>query len=388
MGKCIILGDNYYNTYGILRSLGEVGIKPIYINVCQTESWVAKTKYYSYYHQVSSYEDGIEYIINNYSTDNNKSLIITTSDKGINCIDKYKYRLADKFVYPHVSDKFSIEQLLNKHTQCILAQKTGFKIPNCLTVSPGQHIEDYKTRISYPCHLKPLDSLNGMKQDMIICHSFDDLQNSINGLLKKKLSVVIQDYIDKEYEIVVLGCALASGEIVVPGTIIKTKEWPYRGVTSTTIMKRGLINVSIENIKRFIALLGYYGIFSMEFAVKNNCAYFLEINLRSDANNYTSTAAGVNIPQLLYFDSLGYDTSNLQKNITKEIKSQVEFVDFDWMKHNTTLCLKWLWDTLTADSYMIFNKQDTLPFKYVTRKPFQYRFLYILYKVINLFKKV
>lgn len=386
--KCIIFGDNYYNTYGILRSLGEVGIRPIYINVCQTESWVAKSKYYSEYHQVNTYEEGIEFIINNYSSDINKPLIITTSDKGINCLDKYRDKLADNFTFPHVNYKYSVEQLLNKNTQCIIAQRAGLKTPGCVSISPGQQIDEFKNNISYPCHIKPIDSLNGMKQDMTICHSFDELKRSLKEYNDRKLSVVIQDYIEKDYEIVLLGCVLTTGEIIVPGTIIKTREWPYRGVTSTTIMKKNLIDVNIENIRNFMSDIGYYGIFSLEFAVKDNCAYFLEANFRSDANNYTATAAGVNIPQLIYLNSIGLNTSDIPKTISSEIKSQVEFVDYDWMQHNMTYCFKWFWDTFTAASYMIYNKRDIQPFKYVTRKPFQYRCLYMLYRTLNLFKKI
>lgn len=386
--SCIIFGDNYYNTYGILRSLGEVGIIPIFINVCQLESWVAKTNYYSEYHQVDTYEEGIDYIINNYSSDTNKPLIITTSDKGINCLDKHKEKLAGYFTFPHVNNKYSVEQLLNKNTQCDIAQRAGFKTPGCISISPGEPIEEYTTQINYPCHLKPLDSLNGMKQDMIICHSLDELQKSLNNFKDIGLSVAIQDYIDKDYEIVILGCVLSSGEIIVPGTIIKTREWPYRGVTSTTIMKKRLNNVDIVNIKSFMSDIGYYGIFSLEFAVKDNCAFFLEANFRSDANNYTATAAGVNIPQLVYLDSMGLNTSIIPKTITHEIKTQVEFVDYDWMQHNLAYCFKWIWDTYTASSYMIFNKKDIQPFKYVTRKPFQYRCLYILYRILNIFKKI
>lgn len=386
--NCIIFGDDFYNTYGILRSLGEVDIKPIYINVCQKESWVAKSNYYSEYHQVKSYEEGINYIIEKYSSNTNKPLINTTSDKGINCLDKYKHLLSDHFTFPHINSKYTIEQLLNKNTQCIIAQRAGFIIPGCISISPGQSVDDYMSIINYPCHLKPLDSLNGLKQDMIICYSFEELKYSLKTFSEKKISVIIQDYINKDYEIVLMGCVLKSGELIVPGTIIKTREWPFRGVTSTTIMKKNLLNVDFEKIKRFMSEIGYYGIFSLEFAIKDKHAFFIEANFRSDANNYTATAAGVNIPHLIYMDSMGLNTSEMPKSISHEVKSQVEFVDYDWMQHHILYFFKWLWDTFSANNYMIFNKKDKKPFEYITRKPFQYKCLNLLYKTLNLFKNI
>lgn len=386
--KCIVLGDNYYNTYGVLRSLGEVGILPSFVNVCKSESWVAKTKYHSDYDQVETYQQGIELISQKFSFEKSKPIIICTSDSGICCLAKNQNVLYGKFHHQHIkSEKYNIVSLLNKQTQCDIAKASGFNVPNCVSISTDKIKEEDIQRINYPCHIKPLNSLNGMKQDMALCLNRIELESELNRLSGKGLSVVVQDYLEKDYEVVLCGCVLKSGEVVIPGSIIKTREWPYRGVTSATKMVKGLLGLDKRLIDKFINTIGFYGIFSMEFIVKDGKYYFLEANFRSDANNYTPTAGGVNIPHMWIRDACGEDTTIMPRTIVKEVHSQVEFVDFDYMKHHPSSLFRWVWDTFRANNYMIYNKQDKEPFRYITRQPFQYRCLSLMYDTLNLFKR-
>lgn len=115
-----------------------------------------------------------------------------------------------------------------------------------------------------------------MKQDMKICNNHKELENALDNLKGRVVQVEVQDYIEKEYEIVLMGCVLRSGGIVIPGTIYKTREWPIQGVTSATIMKSGIDGVDFNTIKNFIEQTGYYGIFSIEYAVKKGKHFSLK----------------------------------------------------------------------------------------------------------------
>lgn len=385
---CIVFGNDYYNTYGVLRSLGENGIFPIFINVCNQESWVSKSRYYSQYHQVSTYEEGLLIMTSCYSGRRNKPVVICTTDEAAQSVDSHLDTLLPDFVVPNAGKKAgAISKLLNKNEQFRHANEVGFTTPHSVTISPSDNIREEIANVSYPCHVKPTNSLNGEKQDMHICRSRNELERALCSLIGKCPKVEVQDYLEKDYEIVLMGCVLRTGEVVMPGAVIKTREWPYQGHTSYTIMKKGWLDMDKEPFLRFLKLTGFYGIFSMEFIVKDGVYYFLEANFRSDANNYTPTAGGVNLPLMWVLDACGNNTSSMPRTILREVRSQVEFVDFDYMKHHPSSFFRWTWDTLLADNYMIYNKRDKKPFRYITKQPLQYRCLSLMYDSLNLFKR-
>lgn len=254
---CIILGDNYYNTYGVLRSLGETGIRPVFINVCSFDSWVSKSRYISSYHQVSSYDEGIQIMMTHYGSEKTKPVVFCTSDAGICAVDKVSDSLSESFKIPHASkEQGRINKLINKNVMGGIARDAGMFVPRSVTITPADYSESKLECVEYPCHLKPSSSLYGAKQDMRICRNRNELIEALDELKTRDKQVEVQEYIDKEYEIVIMGCALKSGKVVLPGTIVKTREWPYRGVTSATKTIKGLDGLDHRSI-RFVWLLWY-----------------------------------------------------------------------------------------------------------------------------------
>lgn len=116
-------------------------------------------------------------------------------------------------------------------------------------------------------------------------------------------NIVIQEYIEKEIEFQLIGCSLNSGEtIIVPGVSIILRQ-PSN--TNTGFLKYVSLKEfqysGIENCKQFIKTIGYSGLFSMEFLRgKDGKDYFMEINMRNDGNAICVTAAGVNLPYMVF----------------------------------------------------------------------------------------
>ena len=55
--------------------------------------------------------------------------------------------------------------------------------------------------------------------------------------------------------------------------------------------------IQVDKVCEYINVLGYSGLFSVEFLLSNSGeAYFLEVNLRNDGNGYLPTYGGVNLP--------------------------------------------------------------------------------------------
>ena len=74
--KHICLVEDHYNPLGIVRSLGEEGIKPIVLLCGANNHLVEKSKYIGEIHYFNSVEDGYKYMIKNYGRSTFRSTIL------------------------------------------------------------------------------------------------------------------------------------------------------------------------------------------------------------------------------------------------------------------------------------------------------------------------
>lgn len=54
--------------------------------------------------------------------------------------------------------------------------------------------------------------------------------------------------------------------------------------------------VNVNHIEEYLERIDYYGLFSFEYGMNNNQAYFFEVNLRNDGTSHFFYQAGANIP--------------------------------------------------------------------------------------------
>ena len=67
----------------------------------------------------------------------------------------------------------------------------------------------------YPIIIKPEESRLGAKADLRICSTPEEFKREIVSLKHTKKAIV-QQYIDRNYEISILGCALSNGDVYIP----------------------------------------------------------------------------------------------------------------------------------------------------------------------------
>ena len=97
--RFIILGDGHFNTLGMIRSLGEVGLRPDVVLVGRSRTAVSVSKYIRHLHVAENIETGLEYIISTYSKEKEKPFLLTGSDKIIAVIDRNYNRLINRFYF-------------------------------------------------------------------------------------------------------------------------------------------------------------------------------------------------------------------------------------------------------------------------------------------------
>ncbi len=357
----IILGTSHYNDYGLIRSLSKASIPFVFIMKGKSDVFcLTKSKYLKDvpFYKVTSYEESYR-IIESYRSMRGRKFIISTNDSAAEFIDAHELELCDNFVTPmrggHIGKYF------NKIEQCKLAISCGLLVPKSIVYHNGDSLQT--NNLSYPLLTKPLESSMGSKSDIHICKTHNELKIAINGNSNCK-AFIIQEYIEKDYEINALGVRSEHG-IIWGGAIKKIRHYPSI-VGSATYAKFHSVqelNIDTKGVEHFLEHIGYYGLFSVEFLKKGNNNYFMEVNMRNDGLCYTSTCANRNLPALYIQPCLNYRIKEVtpiyMMNILQDFKAIIKSKKgvFGWLKQ-----------LFKTKCFLDFDSKDIKPFVYFILK--------------------
>lgn len=360
----IILGDGHFNTLGMVRSLGEVGIRPDVITVghCQM---VGSSKYIKNHHIADSIEDGLEYIITTYSQEGEKPFLLTGSDKIIAVIDRNYNRLIDKFYFFNAGEEGRINLLLSKKEQNLLAESCGFNVP----VFEEVRIGDKPSKVSYPLITKAVDStVENWKDQVFVCRNEKELCEAYSQL--KGNRILLQQFIDKKNETGFDALTVNGGEEAYLPLQLTYYNTTKTSFGSSIYFFEPKDEELCEKINELMRKTHYSGIFSIDLLIgKDESIYFLEINFRNSAWSYPSTCAGVNLPVLWAQSVLSKKLKVDDVKIKKLPYSAI--VDSEELSHalreGLGKTIKTLKRICVCDSRVIWNWKDQGPFWSVVR---------------------
>lgn len=294
MNKVIILGNDHTNSLGLVQSLGKSGFE-VYAFVWGAKTgFVASSKYATKVLGASSIQGCIDLMLQEFTENDHVIPIIACCDSAALALEKNKEKLADKFIYEY-STIHTLEYLFKKENQVRLAIESGFFVPKTWNLSDTKMIPE---DVVYPCLIKPLVSCEGAKTDIHVCRNEDELKKNLINL-KYTTKVLLQQYIERDYEISILGCGLKNGDCLIPAVENKLTLYPkYVGLECLANMQPLVDEQIISSIKNLIKAIGYVGVFSVEMmhCKHDDKFYFTEINLRNDGANSFVYKYGVNLP--------------------------------------------------------------------------------------------
>lgn len=366
--KAIVIGGDHYNTLGVVRSLGEEGIPVYLILVSEKESYVSKSKYITEIWQISKPgKEIIDILGSNFENEEYKPVIIPTSDSIMETIDNNLDTLKHKYILPNADNiEGKVTYLMNKKIMNEVAFESGLIIPESWEVELNNKEIIIPEETIYPCIVKPLSSIDGKKEDIVICKDELELRKSLLNLKQYYDRVLIQEYIDgpNSKMIEIIGCVTINGnEIIVPAIIEKTREYPLMaGSTSYALATRNSKYIDNESINTFIKNLNFNGIFDLEFKYANGKTYFIEINFRNGAPGYALTKAGINIPYIWYFDASEKTIGNMKKKINKDFNFMMETTDIRHVLNGDISFYSWIKDLIKTRALLFFNIRDIKPF--------------------------
>lgn len=357
MNKVIVIGGDHHNTLGVIRGLGERGVRSDLVLVTSSSmSFVEASKYVERWWKIDN--DGliVDLLLKEFRNEVERSVIICCSDSSSSIIDSNRNQLLSFFILPGAEEQGHITHLMNKKNMSNLAIKVGFKIPQTCY---GAEI-DCKPNVPLPCIIKPIVSARGSKTDINVCHKWQDVIDYVDAIGRN--NVQIQHFIDKDFEYQLIGCS-TKNEVIIPG--VSRILRPCKGSNTSFLHYMPLQDgfCDIEKCKEFVRRTGYHGLFSMEFLRdKNGCDYFMEINFRNDGNAICVTAAGVSLPYIWYLDCIGEDYSQEKSNKVESVYIMPDMAELKLLVTGQISLKEYISDLRKTNRFMEFDKKDKKPF--------------------------
>ena len=319
--KVIAIGADHYNTLWLVRSLGMAGFYPIAVIINNHHrSFVGASRYCKECYIINSNENAIKLLMTLQLE--NKAPIIASSDSVAEILDVNFDYLSSKYVLHNCEGKGGrISFWMDKARMLEAANKSGLTTPFSISLNLNKAIE--MDKIPFPCLIKPEVSAFATKNSFRVCNNQEDLCSSILTIKEECSEVVLQEYVQKDFEYLVYGVRTMEDEIILPGGLRKVHL--CNSLNNMGMMSYSYISSEIpkqlgdfDGIKTFLKNIDYHGVFSMEFMITKDKAFFLEINLRNDGTVYCTTQAGVNMPALWVASVYGLDSSDMSRTFKRD----------------------------------------------------------------------
>lgn len=357
----VLCNHDHYNHLGIVRTLGEAGIRPIVIAVHNDPPMATISKYTKKKHIVSSPEEAVKLILSEYAKSTaEKSFILTGDDVSVMALDSHYDELKDYFYFYNAGETGRIKHYMSKDLMCELAEKHGFNVAKTWKVKTGEIPED----IEYPIITKAMNSYGAEWKGIVsICHNEKELRRAFAKI--KSEYILLQKYIQKIDEQSYEGISIHKGKDIF--FIMQNNEVYHLpgNYAPFWISKNVDDKYFTERASKMIEEIGFEGIFEFEFMVgEDGKLYFLEVNLRNTVNGYATNVAGMsNI--LLWCDAMqnGRIPENCYKKIREGFTAIAECFDYDARVKKGIISKKeWLKQYKKADAKLYRGRNDFIPF--------------------------
>lgn len=216
--------------------------------------------------------------------------------------------------------------------------------------------------IPFPIIIKPTESHGRKEFKTKVVNNMESF-NRLYKILNPKNQYQIQQYIDKKYDVVIYGCRLPNGELVLAGHHT-LERWSDDGGGSYGHLSPEIPEyLNPEALKRFFDKIDYHGLFSAEYGYSANegKAYFYEVNLRNDGFCHLSFQAGANLPLLWVQSCLGLDKTASPK-MTKNIVGINEVYDVINVWRGNISWKKYKKDLKEAQAFHFYDPNDIQPY--------------------------
>lgn len=358
--RIIVWGSDNYNTLGVIRSLGGQGFDVTLLLNGHKIGLASASKYCDHVVEKSNLLGCVEYLTKNYPDEpcvTNRPLIIPGGDAVSVAMAKNYDVLNKKFYLMTTSDPKVLLKVTDKNEMGRVAKEAGFLIPK----SQKYKVGDTSFEVPFPVILKPVYSVGRKEFKTKVFRTKKDFIHFAK-YLNPNNRYIMQQFIEREHDIVVYGCRVPSGRTVLAGHHT-LERWSDDGGGSYGHLSPEVPQyLNPEAIAKFLEMIDYYGLFSAEYGYKDGKAYFYEINLRNDGFTHLTYQAGANLPLLWVSESMQLGLSVPEK-MTQNVVGINEIYDVINVFRGRISWKRYKSDKAEAKAFHFYDPNDIEPYK-------------------------
>ena len=362
--KIILIGGDHYNGLSLVRLFGKKGLHPYGIIVGENAStgFLKESKYWENVWTVTEDAVIIDVLIQNFSKETIKPVIIPWSDGAASTIDNNLNLLQNYFIVPSIGAKQSfLYDMMDKGRQVEFAHDCGMLIAESYEISFDE--QSNLDGIKFPCIGKPIVSCEGDKKDIRKIDNVAELSGYLEGLKNKGYHrILLQEYLTIETEFDIEGFVHKGQSTYFVSEKVRT--WPNVGGPTAYAfsVNNPSLNTEVDKIVSHLKKINYSGLFDVEIFKVGDRYFFNEMNWRNSAVCFAALYSGVEYPLYWY-----YSVTNQEYQISKPsqygIYSMVELLDFQRVKHKEMGLMTWLKDLKRSQAKAYYDKNDLAPLK-------------------------
>ncbi|MFO8192939.1 MAG: carboxylate--amine ligase [Bacillota bacterium] len=310
----VILGANFYNALGAIRTLGRRGVPVYALDYHFPTAYALSSRYVTekvlcpdINHNEKELADFLISFGKGFSV---KPVLMAAADNYALMISRYAEELAPYFRFPAMPTGL-LEKIIDKKGLSELARDLQLRIPITYTVMPGSDSDHIAGNINYPCIIKPALShkfVRVFRQKCLYATDREKLMEALNTASTSGLEVMVQEVIpgfdDRMY---VFDAYIDNhGKTTHTFSAQKLRQFPINFGSSTFTHQYydpALITLGREYMER----LGYRGYGEIEFKKdpRNEKYYLIEINARLSTLNVLFDKCGIEFTYIMYRDLIG-----------------------------------------------------------------------------------
>ena len=357
--KVIVWSIDDFNTLGLMREVGNSDLDVLFL-IKGSKGIAASSKYCKQYVETATIKEGYDYLIENYMGKVHKPIIIAAGDDIITFIDQHKETMENDFILPATTQKGDIEKYIDKNTMTALAKEIGILCPKSIYVTK----KSSNFEINYPCIIKPSHQKPGHYNEFKfkICKNEKALKRTLR-YVRLDSEFIVQEYVKKEFDLLVYGARMWDGKTIIAGAHVRDR-FADSGSASHGYIVPDLPNGADETkIGEFLERIGYHGLFSFEYGLKGDKAYFFEVNLRNDGTSHYFYQAGANMPLAYVYSAAGEDYSHIPVKVKGKNWFIDELYDVENIFTGKVTRKQWKADKALATIFKYYDKEDTAPYE-------------------------
>lgn len=377
MNRVIVLGADHINTLGVIRTFGENNIMvDVYLVSNTNMVSIKKSRYINKIYICRDEEMALLYLQEKEQNNDEKLVIIPTTDKFVALLDtNYKMFSKNFYIYNINKKDNEILKYMDKYNQFLLMNKNNISCAKSeiIKLPYDGKIEGF----NFPVIIKPLKSIDGKKNDIVIVEKENDVYDNIKELEKYGYTqVLMQEFLEYDFECDITGCCI-NDKIYIPGIIKKHRIWPVKRGSTTygEMIKKDFFDTFIKEIENLMKSIKYTGLFNIEFFVSGDKCYLNEINFRNSAISY---GYGKMSPIIYYYNEIFSLANSSLANIENNYFIIDDLADIHNVVDGIISFRKYKEDKRKSYIKLTYNKND--------KKVYYKMFLYKLLKNVKLFK--